>query len=274
MPDLVRRLAMRPAAASAAAFALVLVVVALFAPILAGHDPRQISNTILSGPLPGHPLGTDDLGRDVLSNLLYGSRVALAVGIATALAATLFGVVIGAYAAFYGKLADPLLMRITEVFQVMPSFILAAVIVALVGAGLGTVILVIAILAWPQVARVTRAEVLRLRAADFVSAGRCMGLRDSEIIWREIVPNALAPVISLGTLVVAQTILLQSGLSFLGLSDPSIPSWGNMLNDAQPYLSQAWWLAVSPGLAIFFTVMAFNILGDSVHDLLSPIQSR
>lgn len=274
MVDAVRRLAKRPTGMTAAVFTLVLVSVALLAPTLTPYDPNRISNDVLGAPLSLHLLGTDDLGRDVFANLVYGTRVALAVGIASALAATVFGVVIGALAAYYGRVADPILMRITEIFQVMPSFILAAVVVSLIGAGLGTVILVIAMLAWPQVARVTRGEVLRLKGGDFVSAGRCMGLRDSQLIWREIVPNTLAPVVSLGTLVVAQAILLQAGLSFLGLSDPTIPSWGKMLNDGQQYLSQAWWLSVFPGIAIFATVVAFNVLGDSVQDVLSPVESR
>jgi peptide/nickel transport system permease protein len=271
MREAVVRLSRNHVGLLAGVFVLVLVILAVAAPWIAVYQPNQISNSVLSPPAVAHPFGTDELGRDGLSNLVYGSRIALAVGISSALAATILGLLIGAAAGYYGGIPDLALMRFTEIFQVMPAFILAALIVALLGAGLTTVILVIALLAWPQIARVMRSEVLRLKAMDYVAAGRCLGLTDTEVIWGEIVPNALGPIVSLASLIVAQAIILEAGLSYLGLSDPSVPSWGKMLNDGQQYLSQAWWMSIFPGLALLITVVAFNVLGDALQGAFDPV---
>jgi peptide/nickel transport system permease protein len=164
-------------------------------------------------------------------------------------------------------------MRISEIFQVLPTFILAAVIVALSGPGLPQVIVVIAILAWPQTARVMRGEVMRIKQLDFVAALHCLGIGETEILLREIIPNALAPVLAVGTLIVGQAILLEASLGYLGLSSPEIVSWGRMLNDGQRFLFNAWWLSLFPGAAIFLTVLAFNLGGDAVSAALDPRQS-
>jgi len=161
-------------------------------------------------------------------------------------------------------------MRVAEIFQVMPGFILAAVIVALVGPGFLRVVGVIVLLAWPQTARVMRGEVLRIRQLEFVDASRCIGMKELSILLFEIVPNAIGPAVALSTLTVAQAILLEAALSFLGLSSPDVVSWGRMLNSGQRFLFEAWWLSLFPGTAIFVTVLAFNVLGDSITDILSP----
>jgi len=199
-----------------------------------------------------------------------GVQVSLTVGFAAAFAASVLGILIGAVAGFFGGKVDLALMRFSEMFQVMPSFILAAVIVALAGPGLTRVVGVIAILAWPQVARVMRGEVLRVRQLEFVDAVRCLGVREESILLREVIPNAIAPVLAVGTLIVGQAILLEAALSFLGLSSADLISWGRMLNSGQRLLFNAPWLSFFPGAAIFLTVLAFNLLGDAVGASLDP----
>jgi peptide/nickel transport system permease protein len=234
------------------------------------YDPAAISNDIMMGPSAKHWLGTDDLGRDVFAGMCQGIQVSLTVGFAAAIAASVLGILIGSVAGFMGGRTDLGLMRFSEMFQVMPSFILAAVIVAIAGPGLARVVAVIAILAWPQIARVIRGEVLRIRQLEFVDAVRCLGFREGTILFQEIIPNALPPVLAVGTLIVGQAILLEASLSFLGLSSANLISWGRMLNNGQRFLFNAWWLSFFPGAAIFLTVLAFNLIGDSVGAVLNP----
>ena len=247
-----------------------LVLVAAVTFLMPGVDPHQISDQAMVAPSTEHPFGTDELGRDMLLGVLYGSQVSLAVGVSAAVGATLLGVLLGAAAGFWGGWLDLAVMRISEMFQVVPSFILAAVIVAMSGTGLTQVVAVIVLLAWPQIARITRGEVMRVKQLEFVDAVRCLGMREWEILTSEVVPNAMAPVLAAGTLVVAQAILLEASLSFLGLSSADIISWGRMLNAGQRFLFNAWWMSVFPGLAIFITVLAFNLLGDAVGSALNP----
>jgi peptide/nickel transport system permease protein len=202
--------------------------------------------------------------------ILHGIRVSLSVGFAAAFGATALGIVVGATAGFYGGVLDLLFMRVSEIFQVVPSFILAALIVALSGPGLPQVVAVISLLAWPQVARLMRGEVMRLKHLEFVDAVRCLGTREYAILTGEIIPNALAPALAAGSLIVGQAILLEAALSFFGLSSAEIISWGRMLNSGQRFLFNAWWLSVFPGAAIFLTVLAFNLLGDALGSALNP----
>jgi peptide/nickel transport system permease protein len=195
------------------------------------------------------------------------------VGLLAAVAATLLGGLIGAFAGYRGGAFDLIVMRIAEIFQVLPTFILAAVIIALSRPGLPQVIIVIAALAWPQTARLMRGEVMRIKQMDFVAAVRCLGIGDGAILLREIVPNSLAPVLAVGTLIVGQAILLEASLGFLGLSSPEIVSWGRMLNSGQRFLFNAWWLSVFPGTAIFLTVLAFNLTGDAIGAAMDPRRS-
>jgi peptide/nickel transport system permease protein len=245
---------------------------AVLAPVLLPIDPNKIGNEVMIAPFGTHVLGTDELGRDVLTSLIYGIRVSLFVGVLSALIATAIGIAVGATAATCGGLIDVMMMRIAEFFQVIPSFILAVVIVAVSGPGLLTVIAVIAMLSWPQPGRVMRAEVLRISRLEFVDAVRCLGISGTRILVFDVLPNAIAPVLAVGTLIIADAILLEAALSFLGLSSPEIVSWGKMLNSGQRFLFSAWWLSFFPGTAILVTVLAFNLFGDAIGVALNPRQ--
>jgi peptide/nickel transport system permease protein len=271
---LVRGLVRNPAGLASALFIAFLIVVALFGPMLYPGDPLAIGDNPMVKPGGDHLLGTDDLGRDVLAELVYGVRVSLFVGCIAAFAATVMGTLIGAIAGYVGGWLDTTIMRIAEFFQVMPTFILAVVIVALMGPGLLRVVAVIALLSWPQTARVARGEVLRVSQLDFVNGVRCLGVSEWRILVGEIMPNAIGPVLALGTLIVGYAILLEASLSFLGLSSPDVVSWGRILSVGQRFLFSAWWLSVFPGLAIFLTVLAFNLFGDALGDILNPRRAR
>jgi len=270
MPEAWQRFAEHRAGVVGFAFIALLIVAGAAAPFVLGHDPAALSDDVMAAPSAAHWFGTDELGRDVFAGMNQGVQVSLTVGFAAALAASLLGILIGAVAGFFGGKVDLALMRFSEMFQVMPSFILAAVIVALAGPGLTRVVGVIAILAWPQVARVMRGEVLRVRQLEFVDAVRCLGVREEAILLREVIPNAIAPVLAVGTLIVVQAILLEAALSFLGLSSADLISWGRMLNSGQRLLFNAPWLSIFPGAAIFLTVLAFNLVGDAVGASLDP----
>jgi peptide/nickel transport system permease protein len=248
-----------------------LVIAALTAPALAPRDPHATSMIALAPPgSPGFPLGTDNLGRDMLSGVLWGSRVSLTVGVCAAATAVFLGVVIGAAAGYYAGWVDAVLSRTTELFQVIPRFVLALLVVALFGSGLWKLILVIGILSWPQAARLVRGQFLALRGAAYVDAARVLGLRNARIMFSEILPNVLAPVVVVASLDVAGAILLEASLGFFGLGDPNLISWGMMLNNAQAHLRQAWWMSVFPGLAISLAVLGFNLMGDGLNDAANP----
>ena len=244
---------------------------ALFAPLISPYDPFQGGSDALKTPgTAGHLMGTNHIGQDIATQVIYGARVSLAVGVAAALSASLLGTLIGSLAGFFGGWVDGLLMRFSEFFQVLPRFVLALVIVAFFGSGVFKLILVLAILSWPQTARLARAQILSLRESTFVEAARLSGMKPLTIIVREILPNALAPIVIVGSLDIASAILLEASLSFFGLGDPNQISWGLMLNYAQAYLRQGWWMALFPGLAISLVVLSFNILGDALNDILNP----
>ena len=269
-----RRLAEHPGALLGGVFILLLLALALTADILPGLDPHALSNESTQPPSSQHFLGTDELGRSVLAGVIHGTRVSLTVGFFAALVATVIGILVGAAAGFYGGWFDTAVMRIAEFFQVIPSFILAAVIVAMSGTGLAQIIAVVGLLAWPQVARVMRGEVMRVKQLEFVDAVRCLGVSEHRVLFGEVIPNAVAPVLAVGTLIVGQAILLEASLSFLGLSSAELVSWGRMLNSGQRFLWNAWWLSFFPGTAIFMTVLAFNLFGDGVGAILNPRNAR
>ena len=266
-----RRLLQRGSTRAALALLLLMALAALLAPWVATHDPMAGGNDSLLAPFSsGHWLGTDDLGRDIWSRVVHGTRVSLLVGIASSALAVGLGVTVGALAGYFGGWLDAVLMRISEFFQTLPRFVLALIVIALFGASTGKLILVIGLLAWPQMARVVRATVASLKQAPFVDAARVAGLPDRAIITGEILPNVAAPIIVLGSLDIASAILIEASLSFFGLGDPNAISWGGMLNDAQQFLRSAWWMSAFPGLAIALTVLAFNMLGDALNDALNP----
>jgi len=244
----------------------------LLAPWLAPFPPLATGPDSFRAPDGLYRLGTDDLGRDVLSGVLWGARVSFVVGLLAALTSTGLGVLVGALAGFYGGSLDDLLMRVTEFFLVIPRFFLVLVMVALFGNSLWHVILAIGVLSWPVTARLVRVEFLALREQEFVESSRAAGASDLRIILRHILPNAIPPIVVSGSLQIARAVLMEAGLSFLGLGDPNQISWGVMLYNAQRFLRRAWWIATFPGLAIFLLVMGFNLVGDGLNDALNPHQ--
>lgn len=250
---------------------LLLGVAAALAPWLAARPPLETSATAaFRAPGPGQPLGTDNLGRDVWAGIVHGARVSLLVGVGSAGLAALIGITVGTAAGAAGGRVDAVLMRLSDLLQTVPQFFLALLIVALAGRGLGKIIGVLALLGWPLTARLVRAEFLTLREREFVEAARALGMGELRLAVTVILPNAVAPAIVAGTLGVAEAMLLEAGLSFFGLGDPNLMSWGLMLQNAQGFLRRAWWMAVFPGLAIFLAVLAFNLFGDGLSDALDP----
>lgn len=265
----------------AALIGLVLLVVVLFlagsADLFFPGDPLSLAGRPLSWPLsnPRFPLGTDSSGRDIAAQIFHGARISLLIGVAATLIAILVGTVIGAVAGFYGGWTDDLLMRITEAFQTVPSFLLLLVLVAVFGSNLLTVTLAIGVVSWPAPARLTRAEFLSLRNREFVQACRTLGLRDSAIIFREILPNAMPPLIVYASVVMATAILMESALAFLSLSDPNVASWGNLIGQGRGVLRTQWYVSAIPGAAILLTVLAVSLVGQGLNDALNPrLKSR
>lgn len=243
-----------------------LVLVALGAEQIAPYSPFALSDEVLRPPSTTHWMGTDDLGRDLFSGVVHGTRVSLFVGLGSVLIATVIGVGIGAVAGYSGGWADDLLMRFTELFQVMPRFFLALIVVALFGNSIWLIVLLLGLTYWTGTARLMRSQVLTLRARDYVLAARAIGLSESRILRREILPNAMPPIITQAALFVGGAILIEAGLGFLGLSDPSVISWGAILNDAQRFVRTAWWLSLFPGMAITLTVLALNVATDGLNE--------
>jgi peptide/nickel transport system permease protein len=250
-----------------------LAFVALAAPLLFPGDPLAIAGPALLPPFsdPAHLLGTDRLGRDVLVELVYGARTTLLVATASAATALVIGTVVGTLAAFFGGLVDEVLMRITEAFQTVPAFLLSLAFISVTGPTVPTIVLAIALGAWPQPARIARAEVLSLRERDFVAAARVIGMRPLEIALREILPNALTPVVSLAAVIVAAAVLIEAALSFLGLGDPNRVTWGSMIAEGRTVLRSAPFLSIVPGLALVVTVLAVHLTG---RGLLAAIGVR
>ncbi len=271
----------------ASAFAGLLVIVAtvlaaVLAPVLSPADP--VKNQLLerltppmwvAGGTARHPLGTDTLGRDVTSRLLYGARVSLIVGVSAVIIAGLLGVVLGLLAGYYRGWADDVLMRIGDVQLAFPVLVLAIALLAVAGASLLTVVLVLGVTGWITYARIVRGETLSLITREFVEAARAMGAPDRHVIWRHVVPNVLPPVTVVATFSVARVVIAEASLSFLGLGiPPPAPSWGAMLDEGRNYLTTGWWLALFPGLAILLLVLGINLVGDWLRDALDPRLER
>ena len=216
------------------------------------------------------PLGTDSLGRDVFTGIIFGARISLLIGLVSTLVPLILGLLLGAIAGYFGGKIDDFLMRFTEFFQTIPSFALAIVLVAILQPSIVSIVISIALVSWPPVARLVRGEVLSLRTREYVQAAVVTGQTNSRIILREILPNALSPVIVLASLMVATAILLESSLSFLGLGDPNLISWGYMVGAGRTVIRQAWWITVFPGVAILISVLALNLIGEGLNDALNP----
>lgn len=260
----------RSAVVGLAILAVVLALAAL-APLLYPDDPFTLAGRPMSPPLAGDfLLGSDTLGRDIAAGMAHGARTSLLIGVVATLIAVGVGTLMGGLAGYYGGWIDDLLMRITEVFQTIPSFIFAILLVAVLTPSIVNIIVAIAVVSWPPLARLVRGEFLSMRNREFVQANVVMGMPDWRIILTQVLPNCLSPIIVAGSLLVATAILIESGLSFLGLGDPNVMSWGFQVGAGRTVLRRAWWIVTFPGLAIMLTVLAINLVGEGLNDALNP----
>lgn len=251
---------------------VVLVLVAILAPLLSPYDPNiQDTSRRLEAPSHEHPLGLDNLGRDVLSRIIWGARVSLRVGFSVVILASLVGIALGAISGYFGGWTDTIIMRITDILLAFPGILLAIALVAVLGPSLNNVVLALAIIGWVGYARLVRGQVLKVREMEFVTAAKALGARSPRVIVRHVLPNVMNPVIVMATLGLAGAILSEAALSFLGLGvQPPTPSWGAMLTAGRQYLGEANHLAIFPGAAIMLAVMGLNFLGDGLIDALDP----
>jgi len=270
--DFTRRLSKNKMAMAGLFVVVVLFAVALLANYIAPYPPYEIdTSTILIGPSWQHWMGTDVLGRDVLSRIIHGAGVSLSVGFVAVGISTLIGVFLGALSGYYRGMVEKIVMRFVDVMLCFPTFFLILAVIAFIGPSIWNIMIVIGVTSWMGVTRLVRAEFLTLRERDFVQAVVSQGASDLRIIFLHILPNAMAPVLVAATLGVAAAVLVESSLSFLGLGvQPPNPSWGNMLTEGKDNIEIAWWLSVFPGLAIFITVMGYNLLGEGIRDSLDP----
>ena len=253
--------------------ALALVLMAIFAPVLAPHDPiaQSLADRLQPPGTPGHWLGTDDFGRDIWSRILLGSRITLYIVLLVILTAPVAGLIIGTVAGYFGGWVDEVLMRVTDIFLAFPKLILALALVAVLGPGMVNAVLAIAITSWPPYARVARAETLTVRNSDYIAAVKLQGAGPLRVIWGHVMPMCLPSVIIRVTLDMAGVILTAAGLGFLGLGvQPPMPEWGLMISAGRKFLFEQWWVATMPGLAIFIVSLGFNLLGDGLRDVLDP----
>lgn len=249
----------------------IVILIAASASILFPEDPFKLVGQSMSAPLEnGFLLGSDTLGRDVAAGMAHGARVSLLIGLLATTVAVSLGVLLGAFAGYFGGWIDDVLMRLTEMFQTIPSFIFAILIVAIMKPSINSVVIAIAVVSWPAVARLVRGEFLAMRNREFVQACHIIGMSDWRIIVREILPNCLSPIIVSGSLMVATAILIESGLAFLGLGDPNIISWGFQIGAGRTVLRSAWWVCTFPGIAIMLTVLAINLVGEGLNDAMNP----
>ncbi|MDP3936871.1 MAG: ABC transporter permease [Deltaproteobacteria bacterium] len=267
-----RDVARNPLALAGSVTVGLLVLVAVLAPLLAPYDPSAIdASLILTAPSEEHVFGTDELGRDVASRMIYGARISLSVGFVAVGISVIIGCIVGALAGYYGGWVDALAMRFTDIMLCFPTFFLILAVIAFLQPSIWNIMIVIGVTSWMGVARLVRAEFLSLKEREFVLAARSQGIGDGRIILRHILPNAMAPVYVSAILGVAGAVLLESGLSFLGLGvQPPTPSWGNILTAGKDNIEIAWWLSVFPGLAILLTVLAYNLLGEGIRDAFDP----
>lgn len=254
---------------------VILIFLAVFASVVSPYDPNAMVFDMMESPSLKHPLGTDDLSRDLLSRLIYGTRVSLFIGISTVAIALLIGGFLGLAAGYYGGWLDNIIMRYIDLQWAFPNFIIAVYLVAVFGPGLSNVIIAVSLAFVDDFARIARGMVLTIKEQQYIAAARTSGASDFRIIWRHILPNATAPLIVQGTVSISYAILAEAGLSFLGLGvEVDTPTWGLILSEARSFFSRAWWLGVFPGLAIMITVLSVNFLGDALRDILDVRESK
>jgi peptide/nickel transport system permease protein len=270
-----RRFARSRAGILGLAILTLVIVVAATAPALFPGNPFRRVDRPFQPPFGQHLFGTDVLGRDVAAGIAHGARTSLTIGLMATAAAVLVGTVMGGLAGYYGGRIDDVLMRTTEFFQTIPTFLFSILLVAILAPSVASIVFAIAVVSWPAVARLVRGEFLAMRNREFVQAGICLGMSDGRVIFRHILPNCLSPIIVTGSLIVATAILIESALSFLGLGDPNVMSWGFMIGAGRTFLRTAWWLCTIPGVAILLTVLAINLVGEGLTDALNPrLRSR
>ncbi len=269
---LIKKALSNPLALAGFIIILLVFLLAMLAPLIAPYDPNEINvKAILLGPSMQHWMGTDGLGRDVLSRMLHGGRISLLVGLVAVGISTLIGILLGAIAGFYRGWVDICIMRLVDVMLSIPSFFLILAVIAFLTPSIINIMIVIGLTSWMGVARLVRAEFLSLREREYVLASRTLGARDYRIIFTHLLPNSLTPIIVSAVLGVAGAVLMESGLSFLGLGvQAPQASWGNILTDGKEYIQFAWWLSLFPGLAILITVLGYNLLGEGLRDALDP----
>jgi peptide/nickel transport system permease protein len=257
-------------------FIIVILLLAVFAPLAATYDPTDVDpKSVLTAPSKEHIFGTDRLGRDIFSRIVYGSRISLSIGFIAVGIAVLVGILFGSIAGYYGGRLDAALMRFVDIMLCFPTIFLILAVIALLEPSIFNIMAVIGLTSWMGVARLVRAQVLTLKERDFVAAAKVMGAKDGRIILKHLIPNAIGPVLVSATLGIGAAILIESALSFLGIGvQPPTPSWGNILMDGRSTLGVAWWLTVFPGLFILFTVLSYNIIGEALRDILEPKLKR
>lgn len=267
-----KRFAKNRLALTGAFIVLLLLLVALFAPLISPYNPTATDvHNMLSPPSKSHVFGTDELGRDVFSRMMWGSRISLQVGFVAVGIAIFIGIIVGALAGYYGGVVDSILMRFVDIMLAIPTLFLILAVIAIVEPSVFVIMVVIGITSWMGISRLVRAEFLTLKERDFVLAAKSMGADDMRIIFRHILPNALAPVFVTATFRIAGAILLESGLSFLGLGvQPPTPSWGNILTSGKDNIEVAWWLSLYPGIAILIAALSYNLVGEGLRDALDP----
>ncbi|MCX5806349.1 MAG: ABC transporter permease [Proteobacteria bacterium] len=245
---------------------------ALFAPLISVHNPFEPDlKYVLASPSISHPFGTDTLGRDVFARVVYGSRISLIVGFVSIGIAVMIGIAIGAISGYYGGIIDETIMRFVDLMMCFPTFFLILAVIALLEPSIWNIMIVIGLTGWMGIARLIRAEILSIKHKEFVLAAKALGLSEMRIIFRHVLPNAMSPIYVVATLGIGGAILTESALSFLGIGvQPPTPSWGNILTQAKDNIEVAWWLSLYPGLAIFLTVMGYNLLGEGLRDIFDP----
>ena len=274
MTAFLKRFIRHRAALLGLAILLAILLLALVGPLAYPRNPFELVGQPFSEPFGMYLLGTDSLGRDVAAGIVHGARTSLMIGALAAVVATIVGTLLGGFAGYFGGKLDNTLMRITEVFQTIPSFIFAILLVALMHPSVQSVVVAIAVVSWPPMARLVRGEFLGLRDREFVQACIGLGMSDMRVIFLHVLPNCLSSIIVTGSLLVATAILTESGLSFLGLGDPNVMSWGYMVGANRDFLRHAWWLCAIPGIAIMLAVLSINLVGDGLNDALNPSLRR
>jgi peptide/nickel transport system permease protein len=276
MKDFWKRFSQNRGAVFGLIILVLIVILSILAPFLFPRSPWAMVQRPFLPPftMDNYILGTDPVGRDLAAGLAHGARISLLVGLVSTVVSMLIGIPIGAIAGYFGGWVDDVLMRFTEFFQSVPSFALAIVLVAIFQPSITSIIVAIAVVSWPPVARLLRGEVMSLRSREFIEAAVLSGQTHSTIIWRQILPNTLSPIIVLASMMVAASILIESSLSFLGLGDANVMSWGYIIGAGRTVIRQAWWVSFFPGIAILLTVLALNLIGEGLNDALNPRLAR